>query len=337
MNPMSETPKNSLNWGILSTANIGVQTVIPAIQQSSNGKVVAIASRSAEKAASAARQLGIPKSHGSYEELLESPDIDAVYIPLPNAMHHEWVIRAAEHGKHILCEKSISVTPRECQEMISACNSNHVRLMEAFMYRFHPQYELLRAELASGTIGKIILANSRFSYRTRDESDIRFQKELGGGSLLDVGCYCVNAGLMVFGEKPVSARAWSRLNSNEGVDEMMIGQLQFPGDRVLSFECGFLAQPFNSLEVIGTKGTIRMRQAFRVRPEDEPEISIWIDERGRRENPRIMKGKPANQYTLMAEHFSDCVLYDKKLAYPPSESLKMIESLEMIQHAQQNF
>ncbi|MDX1495553.1 MAG: Gfo/Idh/MocA family oxidoreductase, partial [Longimicrobiales bacterium] len=182
---MSDSP---VRWGVLSTANIGRAAVNPAIQASSNGELVAVASRDADRARAFASEHGIPESCGSYEALLERDDIDAVYIPLPNSMHREWTIRAAEAGKHVLCEKPLALDAAECEEMEAAAAEAGVKLMEAFMYRFHPRTERVVEMLREGVVGEPKTVRSTFTFRLRSRDNIRLDPDLGGGALMDVGC-----------------------------------------------------------------------------------------------------------------------------------------------------
>jgi D-xylose 1-dehydrogenase (NADP+, D-xylono-1,5-lactone-forming) len=197
---------HKLRWGVLSTANIGRAAVIPAIQHSANGEVVAVASRDEQKSHDFAAKAGIGRSYGSYEALLASSDIDAVYIPLPNSLHRAWTIKAAEAGKHVLCEKPLALNAVECAEMETAARRHNVLLMEAFMYRFHPQTEKVLALLHEGAIGEVRLIHSAFTFRVSNPANIRLQPQLGGGSLMDVGCYCVNLSRTLAGAQPQVAR-----------------------------------------------------------------------------------------------------------------------------------
>ena len=188
-----------LRWGVLSTASIAVGKVIPGMRASRRTEVLAIASRDLARAEATARSLGIPRAYGSYEELLADPDVDAVYLPLPNHLHAAWTIAAARAGKHVLCEKPLSLTAAEAQEMVDACREAGVVLMEAFMYRLHPSWQAVRDILASGRIGRLRAIDSWFSYHNVDPEDIRNIAAYGGGALYDIGCYCVNLSRMLFG------------------------------------------------------------------------------------------------------------------------------------------
>mgnify|MGYP001948433970 CR=1 FL=1 len=177
-----------MRWGVLSTAKIGLTQVIPAIQRSKNGRVVAIASRNIENAKNVAEDLEIDTAYGSYEELLDDSSIDAVYIPLPNALHKEWVIKAAEKKKHVLCEKPVAVSLEELKEMTDACEKNGIKFMEAFMYQFHPQHQKVKDLIAEGVIGDVAMMRASFTFFLNDSSHVRLSEDLAGGFMFDVGC-----------------------------------------------------------------------------------------------------------------------------------------------------
>lgn len=311
-----------VSWGILSTARIGVSAVIPAIQESANGTVVGIASRSPSKAREVARSLGIPRSYGSYMELLDSSEIDAVYIPLPNSMHREFTILTAEKGKHVLCEKPLALNSSECKEMILKCQRHHVWLMEAFMYRFHPQITKLKELVDSGSVGRIAAFRAAFRNSQSNLTDIRFQKELGGGSLMDVGCYCVNVMRLLAGAEPTDAVGIARSNERTGVDETFAGILRFPKLELGLFDCGFRSMVHQRLEVIGDKGTLEVLTPFLA---GDP--------------PRMIKHgtgteeltlDTANSYKLMVEHFNQSILDDHAPRFPPTDGLNNMRVIETL-------
>ena len=246
-----------VRWGVLGTANIA-RLVIPAIQQSHNGRVVATASRDLARAKTFAAELSVPRAVASYDELLNDPEIDAVYIPLPNSLHKPWTIRAAQQGKHVLCEKPLALTASECDEMIEACDAARIILMEAFMYRFHPQIHKVRGLIAQGSIGKVRLIRAAFSYILADPGDIRRVKELGGGALMDVGCYCVNMARLMIGTEPAEVQAMADFGTGSAVDETFVGLMRFPGGELALFDCSF-GYPFRQfVEIVGTEGVIEM-------------------------------------------------------------------------------
>jgi len=227
-----------LRWGILSTAKIGIRAVIPAIQQSSNGIVAAIASRDAHTARQVAQSLNIPRALGSYDALLDDPEIDAVYIPLPNHLHESWSIRAMERGKPVLCEKPFALNAAQVDEMIAAAQRQRVLLMEAFMYRFHPQFALAQKIIADGAIGAVKTIRAAFCFNIRSRpNDIRLKKEMGGGALMDIGSYCVNMARLITGAEPLAGQANAVFGAQTQVDETLAAILHFPNDVVALFDC----------------------------------------------------------------------------------------------------
>lgn len=311
-----------INWGVLGTARIALKSVIPAIRQTKNGEVVAIASRDDAKARETAKALGIQASYGSYAKLLASSDVDAVYIPLPNSLHREWTIRAAEKGKHVLCEKPLAVDADECSEMISACSRHHVWLMEAFMYRFHPQIVKLKEMINAGDVGKISFIRSSYGFRLENLEDIRYQKELGGGALMDVGCYCVNVTRLLTEQEPTYVQAVGRLNEQKGVEETLAGIMYFPNSVTGLFDCGFRSSFRQALEIVGEKTTLELPTPFW--PGDSPVIL----RHGERTETTVCE--TANQFQVMAEHFADCLLNDREPRYRPIDSLNNMRTIDML-------
>jgi len=309
-----------LRWGVLGVANIAVRAVIPPLQRARNGRVVAIASRTAEKAREAAQRLNIPRAHASYEALLADPDVQAVYIPLPNSMHREWTIRCAEAGKHVLCEKPLSLTAAECQEMIAACRRHGVILMEAFMYRFHPRTERVARLVADGAIGDVRLVRASFTFRLQSPENIRLQPDLGGGALYDVGCYGVSISRLVLGE-PRAALAFGQTGPS-GVDEALGAVLQFEGNRLAVIDCGLTLSRRQEYEVVGTEGSLTVPTAFLPGTTDA-EIHIV---QGTEQSVVTIPG--VNQYQLMVEHFADVVTGQAPLNLPPADAVANLRAIE---------
>jgi predicted dehydrogenase len=306
---------------VLSTANIGIRAVIPAIQLSRNGKVVAIASRTLERAREAAAPLGV-RAYGSYQALLDDPDVQAIYIPLPNSMHREWTIRCAEAGKHVLCEKPLATSAAECEDMIDSCRRHGVVLMEAFMYRFHPRTRRVAEMASAGAIGDLRLVRATFSFTIRNpESNIRLNPELGGGALYDVGCYCVNVGRMLLGE-PLEAFAWARMSG--GVDDVLSGVLRFPGERTAMIDCGLRLPRREEYEVVGDAGRLIVYGAFLPGTAD---TEIHHVRNGDRAAERI---GGVNQSQIMVEHFADVVASGAPLQMPPQEAAANLRAIEAL-------
>ncbi len=313
-----------LRWGVISTANIGRAAVIPAIQQAQNSELIAVASRSDKPARAFAEELGIPQSFDSYAALLDSTEIDAVYIPLPNNLHKEWTIRAAEAGKHILCEKPLALTAAECREMAAATDANGVYLMEAFMYRFHPRITEVADLIARGAIGRPHVIQAAFTFRLNRPDNIRFQPELGGGALMDVGCYCVNVARTLAGAEPVAVQAYAAWHET-GVDSRMSGTLHFGDDLIAQFDCALTMERRESFVVAGTDGFLEVPDAFLPGAKD-----VDIIERHGRSTPVIHQVDGVDEYQLMVEHFADAVLNQRPLRYGPDEAaanLRVIEAL----------
>lgn len=318
------TKTGTISWGVLSTANIGRAAVIPAIQASRNSGLAAVASRDSERAREFASANHIERSYGSYEALLEDETIDAVYIPLPNNLHKEWTLRAAAAGKHVLCEKPIALNAAECEEMEQGAREKGVLLMEAFMYRFHPRTERVRELVRSGAIGPLRAIQASFSFRLRNEDNIRMRPELGGGSLMDVGCYCVNVSRTLAESEPVEVQAFASW-AKTGVDAQMAGTLCFEGGLFAQFDCALTLERRECYVAAGPGGHLAVASAF-LPGTGETTIE---EVHGRSETTRhTVPG--ADEYQLMVEHFADCVLEGGPVRYPPSEAaanLRVIEAL----------
>jgi predicted dehydrogenase len=260
-----------VRWGIVSRANIN-QRVLPEARQSDRVEILAVASRSEESAKAYAEQEGIQRAYGSYENLLADPDVEAVYIPLPNSMHVEWAIRALEAGKHVLCEKPMDRRTAEVERAFGAAEEAGLILMEAFMYRHHPQTRRAKELVEAGEIGELRLLRSSFGFTLSDQGDIRVSAELDGGALMDVGCYCVSGSRLFAGEPEIATGR--QVLGPSGVDVRFAGTLVFPGEVLAHFDCG-LDVPDNSLiDVVGSTGTLRLRRPFLI---TEPGIELLRD------------------------------------------------------------
>jgi predicted dehydrogenase len=318
-----------VRWGVLSTANIGRRAVLPAIQASTSGKLVAVGSRDAARAQAFAAELAIPRAYGSYAELLADAEVEAVYIPLPNSLHHEWAIRAAEAGKHILCEKPLALDAAQCLEMAEAARHNGVLLMEAFMYRFHPQTERVMELLRAGVIGAPRALRAAFTFRVTNPANIRLQPELGGGALMDVGCYCVNVSRTLFGAEPVEAQAFAEWGER-GVDTQLAGSLRFADGSLAQFDCALTLERREWYEVAGPDGSIEVPVAFLPGHAD---TSIRL-RRGRDEQTETVPG--ADEYRLMVEHFAACVRGAAAPRYAPEEAAANIRVIAALLRSARN-
>jgi len=301
-----------LKFGILGSAGIAWKQFIPAIALAENAEIIAVASRSAEKSKDFAEKYHIPLSFGSYEDLLQSKEIQAVYIPLPNRLHKEWAMKAFNAGKHVLCEKPLAITPEDCLEMGREAEKNHVLLMEAFMYRFHPLNEQIIRNVQSGILGGLETIQTCHSFLLKDPNNIRLNAELAGGSLMDVGCYCVNVTRTLFNEEPEAVAAVAHYHPN-GVDDQMNILAKFKSGRSAQLSCGLTSDYPSGYTISGRKGYIHAHYGFHLGVSNGT-VTQKIDG-----IESILKD-PSNEYTRMIEHFSDCVLNQKPLRYTAAEA-----------------
>lgn len=319
-----------VRWGILSTAAIGTEKVIPAIQEGSNCEVVAIASRDHAKGTRVADRLGIPGAYGSYEELLADPEVDAIYNPLPNHLHHEWTIAAAKAGKHVLCEKPLALTALEAQDMVEACESAGVKLMEAFMYRLHPSWEKVRELVSSGAIGELRSVQTRFTYFNDDPDDIRNQLATGGGALMDIGCYAVNLSRMLFAGEPTRVRAAVRRHPEYGTDIVTSAILEF-GESQASFVVSTQTEPDQRVHLLGTAGLLEVEIPFNI-PPDRP-TRIFLTQGGDTPvDPETVTitFPPADQYTIQAELFARAIIDGTAVPTPPVDGVANMRVIEQV-------
>ncbi|MEW9673855.1 Gfo/Idh/MocA family protein [Ammoniphilus sp. 3BR4] len=314
--------KKRVNWGILSTAEIAQVQIIPAIQQVSNANLVAIASGSG-KAAEAARMFNIPKYYDSYEQLLADPDIDVVYIPLPNGLHSKWVKAAAMSGKHILCEKPAALTEEETKDMIKVCDENQVIFMEALMPQFHPQHQRVKDIIASGEIGDIKLMRSSFTFQLKKlEGNIRMKPELGGGSLYDVGCYCIHATREMLGE-PDQVYCVADMHPEYDVDMSAVAVFEYGNGVKAYLDCGMNMSTREDYQIVGTKGTIHVPKAF-IPQVDGEGLIIVRSEDGRTREERLV----GHNYPLGIEYFSQCLLEGKEPRYTKESTINNVKVIE---------
>jgi predicted dehydrogenase len=266
---------SKVQWGILSTANIGVKRVIPAILAGERGSVAAIASRDAERARALAARFGVPRSYGSYQALLDDPSIEAVYNPLPNHLHVEWTVKALQAGKHVLCEKPIALNAAEAAAIVAAREASGKRVLEAFMVRFHPQWHRIRALVREGRIGTVRAVQSAFLFPMLDPRNVRNRLDYGGGALYDVGCYPIVTARYVFGTEPERAIALVDRDPESGVDNVTSGLLAFRGGGHLAFSCAMQLASYQRVTILGTKGRIEVPLPFT--PPKEHGCRIVID------------------------------------------------------------
>ncbi|GCE49432.1 putative dehydrogenase [Thermosporothrix hazakensis] len=325
---MQGMKREFIRWGILGTAQISIRAVAPAIQASTNGRLVAVASRDPQKAADLYSFVPGLRIYADYQELLDDPAIDAVYIPLPNSLHAEWAIKAAEAGKHVLCEKPLAVTVEEAKEMIEAAEEHNVLLMEAFMYRFHPQIQWALKQIHAGEIGQIKLVRASFTIDIRDEPEnIRLKPELAGGSLVDLGCYAVNLCHAVYGQAPRSVSARVHVVKPGGVDLAMAAILDYGEGRYGLIDSGFEGPRRQSVEIVGDLGTLTIPVPFAIRNMEGIVFAMKNGQMAERNFPMV------DQYQLQVEHFAECVLTGKEPERSLSESLENLATIEAIYEA----
>lgn len=318
--------KKAVRWGMLSTSRIN-HRIAPVIRESPISELVGIASRELHKAKRAAKELGAVMAFGSYEEMLASDEIDAVHISVPNSLHSEWTVKAAESGKHVLCEKPLAYNAEEAKLAVNACERNGVLLMEGFMYRHHPRHTKVRKIISSGMIGEPIILNARYSDYRKPSDAICWRGELGGGALMHLGCYCLDVSRLIFESKPVSAKAAWSFDQDKGVDVTTVGLLGFSGERYASITCSIMMFKVDQYKVIGTEGVIEVPAAF------QPGHSNAVIKVTRSDRAEEITVPGANQYRLEVEHFSRCILEESPLTFPAENGLDNMITIDMIKNS----
>ncbi len=314
-----------VRWGVLSTAAIATEQVIPAMQQGTYCEIAAIASRTLEKAQVAAKQLGIPKAYGSYEELLADPAIDAIYNPLPNHLHVPWSVKALQAGKHVLCEKPIALTAAEGQVLIDVARQHpHLKVMEAFMYRFHPQWQRAHQLVAEGKIGTLRTIQTFFSYYLDDPHNIRNRAESGGGGMLDIGCYAVSLSRFIFGSEPMRVFGLVEYDPQFKTDRLASGILDF-GLGTSTFTCGTQLAPYQRVNILGTGGRVEIEIPFN--PPTTHPCKIWYEHENETEEILL---DVCNHYTIQGDLFSQTVLNDTAVPTPLADAIANMEVIEAI-------
>ncbi|MDZ7706844.1 MAG: Gfo/Idh/MocA family oxidoreductase [Trueperaceae bacterium] len=320
---------SKVRWGILSTAKIGVEKVVPSMQKASNLEVVAIASRDGERARQAADRLHLPQALDSYEALLASPDVEAIYNPLPNQLHVPWTIRALEAGKHVLCEKPIALTADEAQQLADAADAHpELKVMEAFMYRFHPQWRTARRWVEEGEVGELRTVHSHFAYRNLDPDNIRNRPETGGGGLMDIGSYDVSLSRFLFGREPERVVAAIENDPDFGVDRLVSAMMDFGGGATATFTCATQLEPYQRAHAFGTQGRIEIEIPF-----NAPTTGTTRILRQRGLETREVAFRDADQYTLQGEAFSRAVLEDTPVPTPLSDAVANMRVLDAIRES----
>jgi predicted dehydrogenase len=317
-----------IRWGVLSTAKIAREKVIPATQRSELGSVVAIASRDLAQAKDVASKLGIERAFGCYDELLSDPNVDAVYIPLPNHMHVPWSLRALSAGKHVLCEKPIGLSVLEAEELANgAAAQPHLKVMEAFMYRFHPQWQMALQLVRDGEIGDLRTIDTTFSYYNGDPLNIRNQPGMGGGGLMDVGCYPISLSRLLFGGEPVRLMAHIELDPTTQIDRHVSAVLEFAAGTA-TFTCGTQIAPYQRVNIFGTSGRIEIEIPFNA-PPDRP-CRIWLQTGTELASAEEIRFDVCNQYTLQADAFARAILDDTPVPTPLSDAIANMRVIERV-------
>ncbi len=263
---------NNIRWGLVSTANIN-RRVIPAIRECQRSELVAVASRDLQQARDYAQKWEIPQAFGSYQAMLDSDQVDAVYVSLPNHLHAEWAIKAMQAGKHVLCEKPFATSLEDVERMIAASQQTGRKLAEAFMYLHHPQMDIVNQWVQSGKLGDIVLVRANFNFQTTNSQDVRLQPELGGGCLWDVGVYPISFAQSVFGDPPDRVFGWQWIGSSS-VDEVFTGEMFYPGGGVAQISSSFRCPMYTSAEVIGSEGRLALDRPF-VMPDKQPAVRFY--------------------------------------------------------------
>ena len=313
-----------VSWGILGTAQIAIKKVIPAMIQTKFCRIEAIASRYLSRAQSVADQFQIKKAFGSYEDMLLDSNIEAIYIPLPNRLHVEWIIKSLEVGKHVLCEKPIGMNSSEMM-LLNKTKRKYPELcvMEAFMYKFHPQWKKVKALIASGSIGELIHLQTHFSYAQLDPNNIRNQKKMGGGSLYDIGCYAISLARWLFKEEPIKVKGLSQYDSEMKIDRLTSGILQFRKGSA-TFTCGTQMERFQVAHIFGSKGKIDVKYPFNCL---DREACIIVSQGN--DTYQILF-KPSNAYSLQVDHFSKAIRNLEPLLISISDSINNIRVIERL-------
>jgi predicted dehydrogenase len=298
--------RSTIRWGVLGVAGIALKRVIPGMKKSSSLEILAIASRDGGKASSAADTLGIPRAYGSYEELIADPDIDAIYNPLPNHLHLPWTVKAAEAGKHVLCEKPIAMDTAETRSMIEARDRTGVVVGEAFMVRTHPQWLRTRELITSGQFGDLKLTTCKFTYFNKAAENIRNIKEYGGGGLMDIGCYPVTMSRFLFGREPKRVLGLFEFDPESGIDRLSSGILDFDRGQSI-FGCSTQLVPSQSFEALCVSGRIEIGIPFNTPPDEPAQIKVDDGSQLGGRNARTETFDVCDQYQLQAEAFGDAI------------------------------
>jgi len=314
-----------ISWGVLSTAKIGRQKVIPAMQKGRYSEVTAIASRDFGKAQKVARELGIPKAYGTYDELLADKDIEAIYIPLPNHLHVEWAIRSLQAGKHVLCEKPIALNAQEAERLLyEVAKFPRLKVMEAFMYRHHPQWMKARELVNGGAIGELKTLHSIFTYYNVDPNDVRNQIAIGGGGMLDIGCYCISVARFIFNDEPQRVSGIVDYDPHMKIDRLASGVLDF-GNGTATFSCSTQTAHHQRVEIYGTLGSLEIVVPFTPRPDE----TCRLIHRTASETKEILI-EAHDQYTIQGDLFSQAIINDTPAPTPLADAVANMKVIDAV-------
>ncbi|KPJ77328.1 MAG: hypothetical protein AMJ54_08490 [Deltaproteobacteria bacterium SG8_13] len=333
---MGLSPNRTVRWGVLGNATIARKCVIPAMHRSENGRVRALATRRPEKAGKIVEESQIEKLYDHYEDVLADPGVDAVYIPLPNHLHHFWTLKALRAGKHVLCEKPLACSAAQAREMESVASKAGRLMMEAFMYRFHPRSRQIRQMLREGAIGKPMLIRAAFCYHMAEEilhrgDNFRLKPEMGGGALLDVGCYGVSVARWLYGNEPVAVQAQA-VYGPQGADVHFAGLLRFPDSGLATVEASFVSALQQTYSVIGSSGAVELPHDAFIPWDKDAAFTL----RGAaEEHGKVHLVPGADEYRLMVEHFARAVLAEQPLDIEAAESVQNMAVLDALAQAAQ--
>jgi predicted dehydrogenase len=321
--------RKKVRWGVLGVANIATKKVIPAMQRGERSEIAGIASRNLERARQAAGELGIAKAYGSYEELLADPQLEAIYNPLPNHLHVPWSIKAAERGKHVLCEKPIALSANEVESLIGVRDRTGVKIGEAFMVRTHPEWLRAREIVRSGEIGELRAVISGFSYFNRDPKNVRNIAEFGGGGLMDIGCYPITMSRFLFEREPARVASVIERDPEMKIDRLSSAILDFaPGQAV--FTCSTQLVPFQRMQIMGTRGRIEIEIPYNI-PPDRP-VRIFVDDGSELagHSARVEEIPTCDQYTVQGDLFSKAIQEGGEVPVPLENALANMLVIEAV-------
>jgi D-xylose 1-dehydrogenase (NADP+, D-xylono-1,5-lactone-forming) len=314
----------TVKWGIMSTARIN-RLFLAGAREAAGTEILAVASRDAGNAERYARDNAIERAYGSYDDLLADPDVEAVYVSLPNSYHVDWSVRALEAGKHVLCEKPLSRRPAEVDRLFGVAERHDRLLMEAFMYRHHPQTRRLTELLAEGAVGRVRIIRAAFGFVADDPANVRLSAALDGGALMDVGCYCVSGARLIAGQEPERVTAEQALGGDGGVDVAFAATMRFPGDVLAHFDAGLAVVSRDLLEVVGDQGTLRLEDPWHCR---RPGIDLLREDASER-----IEIEPADAYRLETENMSAAIRGEGPLLLDRADALGQARAIEALYRA----